>query len=326
MKRSLRMSIRLLFVFFAAAMATAVMAQDVYPSRPVHVIVAFPPGGVTDVVARLMASEMQKEFGQPFVVENRPGAAGMIGAEYVAKAKPDGYTLFFIPNTHLVLPALHNEMPYDSLNDFTAITLLATGPSLFIVRSDAPWRNLKEFIADAKARPNGIQWASSGIGVSTHLGGELFQYLADIKLFHVPYNGSSQPVQAVIAGQVSAAISALNASLPHIKSGRVRALAVATEKRSSFLPDVPTFEELGVTGMRNETWIGVLAPAKLPRSIAVRLNQFFMKTIARPDMTERFAAIGAEPVGVELEKFAALMRAEAELNRQIVTRANIKLE
>lgn len=326
MKRSLRMSIRLLFVFFAAAMATAVMAQDVYPSRPVHVIVAFPPGGVTDVVARLMASEMQKEFGQPFVVENRPGAAGMIGAEYVAKAKPDGYTLFFIPNTHLVLPALHNEMPYDSLNDFTAITLLATGPSLFIVRSDAPWRNLKEFIADAKARPNGIQWASSGIGVSTHLGGELFQYLADIKLFHVPYNGSSQPVQAVIAGQVSAAISALNASLPHIKSGRVRALAVATEKRSSFLPDVPTFEELGVTGMRNETWIGVLAPAKLPRSIAVRLNQFFMKTIARPDMKERFAAIGAEPVGVELEKFAALMRAEAELNRQIVTRANIKLE
>jgi tripartite-type tricarboxylate transporter receptor subunit TctC len=326
MKRSLRMSIRLLFVFFAAAMATAVMAQDVYPSRPVHVIVAFPPGGVTDVVARLMASEMQKEFGQPFVVENRPGAAGMIGAEYVAKAKPDGYTLFFIPNTHLVLPALHNEMPYDSLNDFTAITLLATGPSLFIVRSDAPWRNLKEFIADAKARPNGIQWASSGIGVSTHLGGELFQYLADIKLFHVPYNGSSQPVQAVIAGQVSAAISALNASLPHIKSGRVRALAVATEKRSSFLPDVPTFEELGVTGMRNETWIGVLAPAKLPRSIAVRLNQFFMKTIARPDMKERLAAIGAEPVGVELEKFAALMRAEAELNRQIVTRANIKLE
>jgi tripartite-type tricarboxylate transporter receptor subunit TctC len=197
---------------------------------------------------------------------------------------------------------------------------------LFIVRSDAPWRNLKEFIADAKARPNGIQWASSGIGVSTHFGGELFQYLADIKLFHVPYNGSSQPVQAVIAGQVSAAISALNASLPHIKSGRVRALAVATEKRSSFLPDVPTFEELGVTGMRNETWIGVLAPAKLPRSIAVRLNQFFMKTIARPDMKERLAAIGAEPVGVELEKFAALMRAEAELNRQIVTRANIKLE
>jgi len=327
MKRSLiSMVIRVLFVFLAAVMTNAAMAQEAYPNRPVHIIVAFPPGGVTDVIARLMAAEMQKEFGQPFVVENRPGAAGMIGAEYVARAKPDGYTLFFIPNTHLVLPALRKALPYDSVGDFTAITLLATGPSLFIVRADAPWRDLKEFIADAKAKPNAIQWASSGIGVSTHLGGELFQHLADIKLFHVPYNGSSQPVQAVMAGQVSAAVSALNASLPHIKSGRVRALAVATEKRSNLLPDVPTFEELGVTGMRNETWIGVLAPAKLPRALAVRLNQFFMATIARADMNERFVAVGAEPVGVELEKFAALMRAEAELNRKIVTGANIKPE
>lgn len=326
MKRLLGMSVRVLFVFLAAVMAAAVVAQDAYPTRPVHIIVAFPPGGVTDVVARLMASELQKEFGQPFVVENRPGAAGMIGAEYVAKAKPDGYTLFFIPSTHLVLPALRKEMPYDTVGDFTAITLLVTGPSLFIVRADAPWRNLKEFMADAKARPDAIQWASSGIGVSTHLGGELFQHLAGIKLFHVPYNGSSQPVQAVIAGQVGAAVSAVNASLPHIKSGRIRALAVATGKRSSFLPDVPTFEELGVTGMRNETWIGVLAPAKLPRSIAVRLDQFFMKTIARADMKERFVAIGAEPVGVELEQFAAQMRAEAELNRKIVNGANIKPE
>lgn len=326
MKRFLEVVLRTLFTFLAALTATGVVAQEAYPIRPVRIVVAFPPGGVTDIIARVMAPEMQKEFGQPFIVDNRPGAAGLIGAEYVAKAAPDGHTLFFIPSTHTVHPALRKEMPYDTVRDFTAITLLVTGPSLLIVRSDAPWRDLNEFIAEAKAKPDAIQWATSGIGVSTHLGGELFQRLAGIKLYHVPYKVSSQPVEAVMSGQVRAAVSALNAAMPHIKSGRIRALAVATEKRSTLLPDVPTFEEFGVKGMRNETWIGVLAPAKLPPAIAARLNQFFMKMIVRPDMRERFATLGAEPVGVELEKFAALMRAEVELNRQIVSSANIKPE
>jgi tripartite-type tricarboxylate transporter receptor subunit TctC len=278
------------------------------------------------VVARIMTPELQKEFGRPFVVENRPGAAGIIGAEQVARSPADGYTLIFIPSTHTVHPALRKEMPYDTVGDFTAITLLVTAPNLFIVRADAPWRDLKEFIAEAKASPDAIQWASSGIGVSTHLGGELFQYLAGIKLYHVPYKSSTQPVEAVMAGQVRASISALNAALPHVRSGRIRALAVATAKRSAFLPDVPTFEELGVKDMRSETWIGVLAPAKLPPAIAGRLNRFFMEMIARPDMKERFAALGAEPVGVELDKFSALMRSEVELNGRIVRAANIKPE
>jgi tripartite-type tricarboxylate transporter receptor subunit TctC len=307
----------------AAAIASA---QDAYPSRPVRIVVGFPPGGVTDVIARILAPELQKEFGQPFVVENKPGAAGIIGAEQVAKSPADGHTLLFIPSTHLVHPALRKEMPYDTVGDFTAITLLVTAPNLFIVRADAPWKDLKEFIAEAKAKPDSIQWASSGIGVSTHLGGELFQHLAGIKLYHVPYKSSTQPVEAVIAGQVRAAVSALNAALPHIKSGRIRALAVATEKRSTFLPDIPTFEELGVKDMRSDTWIGVLAPARLPPAIAARLNRFFMAAIARPDMKERIAGLGAEPVGVELEKFAALMRAEVEVNTRIARAANIKPE
>jgi tripartite-type tricarboxylate transporter receptor subunit TctC len=309
-----------------AVMATAVIAQESYPTRPVRIIVAFPPGGVTDVMARLMAPEMQKEFGQPFVVENKPGASGMIGADHVAKSKPDGHTLFCIPSTHLVLPVLHKEIPYDTLGDFTAISMIATGPTLWVVRSDAPWRNLKEFIADAKARPDAVQWASSGIGTSVHFGGELFQSLAGIKLYHVAYKGSAASVTAVMAGQVGASSSAVNSALPQIKAGRLRALGVMSEKRSSFLPDVPTFEEIGVKGMRNETWIGMLAPAKLPRTIAVRLDQFFMKSIARPDMKERMAALGAEPLGVSLDEFAALMRAEADLNRRIARDANIKPE
>lgn len=312
----------LALLFFAGPLA----AQDAYPSRPVRIVVGFPPGGVTDVIARILAPELQKEFGQPFVVENKPGAAGVIGADLVAKSPADGHTLLFIPSTHLVHPALRKDIPYDSVGDFTAITLLVTAPNLFIVRADAPWKDLKDFIAEAKAKPDAIQWASSGIGVSTHLGGELFQHLAGIKLYHVPYKSSTQPVESVISGQVRAAVSALNAALPHIKTGRIRALAVATEKRSAFLPDTPTFEELGVKGMRSDTWIGVLAPAKLSPAIATRLNRFFMAAIARPDMKERIAALGAEPVGVELDKFAALMRNEVEVNTRIVRAANIKPE
>jgi tripartite-type tricarboxylate transporter receptor subunit TctC len=217
-------------------------------------------------------------------------------------------------------------MPYETVGDFTAITLLVTAPNLFIVRADAPWKDLKDFIGEAKAKPDSIQWASSGIGVSTHLGGELFQHLAGIKLYHVPYKGSNGPVEAVMAGQVKASVSALNAALPHIKSGRLRALAVATEKRSRFAPDIPTFEELGVKGMRSDTWIGVVAPAKLPDAIASRLNAFFMRAITRPDLAERMAGLGVEPVGIELGKFAAVMRSEVELNTRIVKAGNIKPE
>lgn len=316
-------------VLTAAGLALAsanLLAQSAYPARPVKIVVGFPPGGVTDIIARVLAPELQKEFGQPFIVENRAGASGIIAAEQVAKSPADGHTLIFIPSTHLVHPALRKEMPYDSLADFTAITLLVTAPNLLVVRADAPWKDLNEFIAEAKAKPHAIQWASSGIGVSTHLGGELFQHLAGIKLYHVPYKGSSQPVEAVISGQVRASVSALNAAMPHIKSGRVRPLAVATEKRSSFLPDLPTFEEQGVRSMRSDTWIGVLGPAKLPEAIASRLNQFFMRAIASADMKERMAGLGVEPVGVELKKFATLMREEVELNRRIVQAGNIKPE
>ncbi|OGA56321.1 MAG: hypothetical protein A3G81_34110 [Betaproteobacteria bacterium RIFCSPLOWO2_12_FULL_65_14] len=318
--------LRGLFLALLSTASLAVFAQAGYPNRPVRIIVGFPPGGVTDVIARVMANEMQKELQQPFVVENRPGASGIIAAEQVTKSPADGHTLFFIPSTHTVHPALRSEMPYDTVGDFTAITLLVTAPNLLVVRADAPWKDVKEFIAAARAKAGGIMWASSGIGVSTHLGGELFAHLAGIKLYHVAYKGSSAPVEAVMAGQVQASVSAVNAALPHIKSGRVRPLAVAAEKRSLFLPDVPTFEEAGVKGMRSETWIGVLGPAKLPRPVATKLNELFMRLITRPDMRERIAAVGAEPVGVELEKFAALMREEVELNRRLVKAAGIKPE
>jgi tripartite-type tricarboxylate transporter receptor subunit TctC len=302
-------------------------AQSAYkPTAPVQLVVGFIAGGVTDVVARIMSEEMQKEFGQAFVVMNRPGAAGILGANFVAKAPPNGQTLLFIPSTHTAHPALHKAMPYDTLEDFTAINLLVTAPNLLVVRADAPWKNLAEFVADAKRRPDGIQWASSGIGVSTHLGGEQFQYLAGIKLYHVPYKSSTEPVRALLAGEVAASISALNAALPFVKTGKLRVLGVASEKRSKFLPDSPTFEEQGYKGMRSETWIGVVGPAKMPPAMVSALNQFFRKTLARPDVLERIATAGAEPVGTEGEAFQQQIRHEVELNKQLVQLAGIKAE
>ncbi len=314
-------------VVFLGARVAPVAAQEGYrPTQPVQLLVGFNAGGVTDVIARIMAEEMRKEFGQQFLVVNRPGGSGIVAAQAVARAAPDGQTLLFIPSTHTSHPALRKEMPYETADDFTAINLLVTAPNLLVVRADAPWKNLAEFIADAKARPNAIQWASSGIGVSTHLGGEQFQHLAGIKLYHVPYKVSTDPIRAVIAGEVGASISALNAAMPFVKNGRLRVLGMASEKRSQFLPEAPTFEEQGLKGMRSDTWIGVVAPARLPPAITQALNQFFRKALARPDVLEKITAAGAEPVGLEGEPFMNQIRHEVELNKQLVKIAGIKAE
>jgi len=292
----------------------------------VQLVVGFPAGGVTDIVARIMGDEMRKEFGQPFIVVNRPGASGSVGANTVAKAPADGHTLLFIPSTHTSTPAMRKEMPYDASEDFTAINLLVTAPNLLVVRADAPWKNLSDFVADAKKRPGGIQYASSGIGVSTHLGAEQFQQLAGIKLYHIPFKSSTEPVRALLANEVSVSISALNAALPFVKEGRLRVLGVASATRSRFMPEAPTFEEQGFKGMRSETWIGVVGPAKMPAAMVASLNQFFRKTLAKPEVQERIAAAGAEPVGVEGEAFLKQIRHEVELNRELAKLAGIKPE
>jgi tripartite-type tricarboxylate transporter receptor subunit TctC len=310
-----------------ALAATAGFPQSAYkPTQTVQLVVGFPAGGVTDVVARIMADEMRKEFGQPVIVVNRPGASGTVGAASVAKAAPDGHTLLFIPSTHTSTPAMRKEMPYDASEDFTAINLLVTAPNLLVVRADSPWKNLAEFVADAKKRPDGIQYASSGIGVSTHLGGEQFQQLAGVKLYHVPFKSSTDPVRALLANEVPASISALNAAMPFVKEGKLRVLGVASAQRSRFLPDAPTFEEQGLKGMRSETWIGVVGPAKMPPAMVASLNQFFRKTLARPDVQERIATAGAEPVGVEGDAFLRQIRVEVELNRKLANIAGIKPE
>lgn len=317
---------RLAAALCGIVLAGPALAQEAYPSRPIKLVVGFGTGGVTDVLGRLIAAEMQKSFGQPVIVENRAGASGIIGTEYVAKSAPDGYTLLVLPGTHTINAALRAKLPYDSIGDFTPITLVASAPNLLVVKSDSPIRNLADYLAAAKAKPGELSYGSSGIGTTVHIAGELLAHLAGVKFNHIPYKASNQSVEAVVGGQIASSWSAVNAALPHIKSGRARPIAVASAKRSSFVPEVPTFVELGVNGMTSDTWIGLAGPGNLPASVAAKLNAEVQRQIALPEMRERILNLGAEPVGTALDQFGALMRAEIASFANIVRTAGIKPE
>ncbi|MBL8384303.1 MAG: tripartite tricarboxylate transporter substrate binding protein [Burkholderiales bacterium] len=304
----------------------AVPAQAAYPSRPIRVIVPFGPGGVTDVLARLLSAEIAKDFGQPVVVENMPGGTGIIGSGAVAKAAPDGHTILFTSNAHTINPALRKQMPFDSVRDFTPLVLLAASPNMLVVRADSPIRSVADYIAAAKARPGEINFATSGVGTSLHIAGEQFAQITGTRYNHVPYAASNQSVQAVLGGHVVSSWSAINSALPFVKAGRMRALAVASERRSDFAPDVPTFAELGVKGMKSETWLAALGPAGLPAPVAAKLAAALQALIVRPDIRQKILGLGAEPVGTELEKFRAQIREEIELYTGIARAGDIKAE
>lgn len=297
-----------------------------YPSRPIRVIVPFGPGGVTDVLARLLSAEISKDFGQPVVVENMPGGTGLIGTGAVAKAAPDGHTILFTSNAHTINPALRRQMPFDSVKDFTPLVLLAAAPNMLVVRSDSPIKTVAEYIAAAKARPGEINYATSGVGTSLHIAGEQFSQITGAKFNHVPYAASNQSVQAVLGGHVVSSWSAVNSALPFVKAGRMRALALASEKRSEFAPDVPTFAEVGIKGMKSETWLAALGPAGLPAPVASKLAAELQMLIARADMKQKILGLGAEPVGVELEAFRAQIRDEIEMYTKIARAGDIKAE
>jgi tripartite-type tricarboxylate transporter receptor subunit TctC len=303
-----------------------VSLAQAYPSRPIRVIVPFGPGGVTDVLARLLSAEIAKDFGQPVVVENMPGGTGLIGTGAVAKAVPDGHTILFTSNAHTINPALRKQMPFDSVKDFTPLVLLAAAPNMLVVRSDSAIRSVAEYIAAAKAKPGEINYATSGVGTSLHIAGEQFSQITGAKFNHVPYAASNQSVQAVLGGHVVSSWSAVNAALPFVKAGRMRPLAVASEKRTEFAPDVPTFAEVGIKGMKSETWLAALGPAGLPAPVAAKLAAELQMLIARADVKQKILGLGAEPVGVELEAFRAQIRDEIEMYTKIARAGDIKAE
>jgi tripartite-type tricarboxylate transporter receptor subunit TctC len=303
---------RLLFVFVLAAFAVPVDAQT-YPSRPVRIVVPLSPGGFADTPARMLAPRLSAQLGRQFFVENRPGAGGTIGADFVAKSAPDGHTLLLTGTPHVISAHLYKTLPYDALKDFTPVALVASGPYALVVN---PQRlqvdSVRELIAAAKAQPAKIDYASSGNGSAQHLVGALFNSMAGVELNHVPYKGSGPAMQDLISGQVSVSFAGIPNVLGHVKSGRLRALAVTTPKRWSELPEVPTLAEAGVAGYEATLWLNIAGPAGLPAEIVQRLHGEIAKALQDPELQASFRAAGVEATVLAPEPLAAFMRAEHE--------------
>ena len=311
-----------LLLVFAVQAALA----DTYPSRPVKLILPFPPGGGTDILGRLIGEQLAVRLGQPVVQENRGGAGGNLGAEAVARAAPDGYTLLLAAPTLAISPTLYPKLAYDPLKDLAPIALVATVPNVMVTHPSVPARTLQEFIALAKRRPGELNFGSGGAGTSNHLGGELFNMVAGVKLVHVPYKGVNLAMQDVLAGNVQLVFIGIPAAAPHIRAGKLRALAVVAPQRSSALPDVPTAAEAGLPGFEVTTWYGVLAPAGTPRAIVERLNTELGRIMLAPELQPRLADMATEPRSGTPEAFAAYLREETAKWGKVIRDAGLRAE
>ncbi len=307
--------------------APALAAAADYPTRPVRVILGVPAGGTPDVLARTVIPGMSEALGQSLVVDNRGGAGGRIGADLAAHATPDGYTLFMTsPGALTIAPHIVQGLAYSPLKDFAPISLIATGPFLLIVHPSVPAKSVKELIALDKAAPGKLNYASSGSGTPNHMAMELFKSASGAQLTHVPYKGAPQAVIDLLAGRVNATMNSVGPVLAHLKAGKLRALGVASLKRSPALPDVPTIAESGIPGFEAGSWMGLLAPAKVPPKIIAQVNAAAVKTVHSPDINARLIALGAVPVGDNPKEFAARIRREHDQNGKIVKAAGVRIE
>jgi len=299
-----------------------------YPTRPVTLIIPFPPGGSTDIVGRIAAEGLGRELGQPFVVDNRGGAGGAIGAKAIADAAPDGYTLGVATvSTHIVNPVVRGAaLGYDALADFTFISQIAAVPNVVSIHPSVPARNMDEFLAYAKQNPGKLNYGSAGVGSLGHLTGETFNYAAKVRLVHVPYKGSGPALNDTLAGQIQVLFDNLPSSLPHIQAGRLRALAVASDKRVAALPGVPTFAELGLPLVNDPSWFGVVAPARLPAEIAARVHAALVRTLRQPETLKRLDAVAATPVGNAPDQFRGSVAASIEASRRIATESGLRFD
>jgi len=308
-------------VFSAGAFAQA------YPNKPVRMIVGFPPGGGTDVVARVISAKLQEWYGQAVLVENRPGATGTIGADAVAKSAADGYTLIMgHVNSHGIAPNLFAKLPYDPIKDFAAVAYVGYVPNVLAVHPSVQAKNVKELIALAKAKPGAMNYASSGNGSTQHLAGEMFKQLTGTDIVHIPYKGSGDAIKDLLAGTVNMNFDTMPPVLPHIQGGRLRGLAISTPKRLAQLPDVPTFEEEGIRGFDVTNWYGVMAPAGTPREIVQKLNGDINKAMQAPDVRPRLEAVGTQLSEQSAAQFEAFMKTEVTKYGKLIKDANIKIE
>ncbi len=318
MARGLGFLFPAVLVTFAGA---AHAAEPAYPVRPVRIIVPQSPGGTTDFTARLIGPKLGERFGQTVVIDNRPGAGSMLGIDLVAKSVADGYTLLVVASSLSIMPSMYKKLPFDAVKDLTPITTLAVYPNLVVVHPSVPANSIKELIAYAKAKPGALNFASGGAGTGTQLTAELFKSMAGIDMVHVPYKGGGPAITALLGGQVQVYFAAIPSTLPFIKGGRLRALAVTSAKRSSAVPEVPSMAEAGVAGYDELTWNGLLAPARLPAALLKKIYGDAEAVLKTPFVRDKFATEGAEPGSMASEAFGKLIQSEivkwAKLTREV---------
>jgi tripartite-type tricarboxylate transporter receptor subunit TctC len=301
-------------------------ASDHYPSKPIKWVVPFPPGGAMDVMARTLGEKLAQSMKQPVVVENRPGAGGAIGSGIVAKSDPDGYTMMIVSIGHAVNPSLYSKLSYDATRDFEPVSLVGIVPNILVVNPSVKASNVKELIALAKAEPGKLTYASAGNGTTVHLAAELFNSMAGVDVLHVPYKGSAPAVTDLMGGQVNMMFDSVSSAKPYVESGKLKALAVTTGKRSSVFPNVPTIAESGIPGYELSGWYAVFVPAKTPKPIVDRLNGELIKALKQNDVRARFTQIGAEPVGSSPQELANTLKTETVRWSKVVRERNIKAD
>ena len=321
---------RRILPFTVVALVGSVIAMSsnaqVFPAKPLRMVVPFAPGGGTDVIARYVAAGLLESWGRQVVVDNRAGANGIIGTEIVAHAPPDGYTLLFVSSPHSINPSLYPKLPYDTLRDFTPLSMVATSPYVLVVHPSLPVRNVKELIALAKAKPDQITYASGGNGSSAQLAAELFNQMAGVKLREIPYKGAGPALQAVLSGECSAVFGNALTVKPHIESGRVRALGIASAKRSPSAPEMPTIAEAGVPGYQSDAVLGLLAPARTPRAIVQMLNSEVHKVMRRPGAVEAMRNVGVDIALSTPEEFGRVIESEMQRWGKLIRTLGLKVQ
>jgi tripartite-type tricarboxylate transporter receptor subunit TctC len=299
--------------------------QSKYPTRPIRVVVPYTPGGITDVMTRLVMNEVGKDFNQTMIIDNRPGANSIVGVEIVAKANPDGYTLTSVIPAHTANQTLYPKLPYDALKSFAPISLLGTAPLIVCVANNLPAKNVKELVDLAKAKPGQLSFASSGVGAAAHLTTELFMLTTGTKMVHVPYKGTAPALLDLSGGQVQFMMDTPLSLLPHARAGKIRAIAMAADKRAAVAPEVPTLMEQGVKVVGG-TWVGILAPAGTPRDVVNTLNRSIANVVKRQDIHDKIVQVGIDPVGNSPEEFTQFLRDEIAKWGKVIKAANVKVE
>jgi tripartite-type tricarboxylate transporter receptor subunit TctC len=304
----------------------AASAQTAFPTKAVHLFVPYPAGGAVDILARTLGDELSKNWGQPVIVENRPGAGGVVASQALATTAPDGYTLIVVASGHATNPFLYPKIPYDTFKDFTPICLLASSPNILLVRADSPYKTLADLLAQARAKPGSLSYGMAGNGTSTHLAGELLKSLAKVDIVAIPYKGGGPAMNDLLGGQIPMSFNNGPESVGQISAGTVRALGVTTARRAPFLPDVPTIAEAGVAGYDTGVWWGLVGPAGMSATIVAQLSSDFVAALKAPTVRDRLNTLGAMPIGSSPKEFDAVIHADYEKWGPIIKAAGMKAE